>query len=443
LLAAGLAWLGLSAACVAFPAMIVVWEIAGAMLLASCLADFWLGWQEGCPLELRRQMSKNWALGVTQTVRLQLRVSGSSRRVRGRLFDGVPAAFRSVGLPREFSLANAQVEHLSYEVVAKSRGSHRFEGADVELVAPLGLWGFRYRLGILGQDREARVYPDFARIAHYTLLATDHRLSQIGLLRQRRRGEGLEFHQLREYREGDSPRQIDWKASTRQGKLISREYQDERNQQLVFLLDCGARMATREDEVVDGTRRTGLSHFDEALNAMLLLSYVALRQGDGVGLATFGHPVPRFLGPRRAQASLNQILNAVYDLEPTEMTPDFLEAARWVTNRVRKRSLIVMITNLREEDDATLLPALKLLKRQHLVVVASLREPGLSALRARPVKHFEDALAYAAASEYLYARQALMAHLRKSGVQCLDVAPSELPIGLVNEYWKMKRRGVL
>jgi uncharacterized protein (DUF58 family) len=102
-----------------------------------------------------------------------------------------------------------------------------------------------------------------------------------------------------------------------------------------------------------------------------------------------------------------------------------------------------VLTNLRDEDDDTLKPALALLQRQHLVVVASLQEPGLTALRRRRVGHFEDALAYAAATEYLYARQRSMASLRKRGVHCLDLAPVDLPMGLVNQYWSMKRSGVL
>jgi uncharacterized protein (DUF58 family) len=441
-----LSWLILACAAIAFESARTVWEFAGLLLASCCLADLWLGRAQGCPLEIRRHMQKSWSVGVAQTVQLHLANGSRRARLLGRLFDGVPSAFEYTGFPHAF-IVDAHGRHeLEYRALAKVRGPHRFGTVEVLLDTPLRLWSWRHRVAALDSDPLVRVFPDFARIAHYTLLATDHRLSQIGLLRRRRRGEGLEFHQLREYRQGDTPRQIDWKATARQGKLIARDYQDERNQQLMFLLDCGLRMRTRETEPSEdgrGDGKPGLSHFDHTLNAMLLLSYVALRQGDGVGLATFAHPEPRFLGPRRSQATLTHLLDAVYDLEPTTRTPDFLVAGRLVANRVRKRSLIVLLTNLRDEDDDTLMPALALLRRQHLVVVASLREPGLMALRRQRVRHFEDALAYAAATEYLSARQRSMTTLRKTGVHCLDVAPGELPIALVNQYWSMKRSGVL
>jgi uncharacterized protein (DUF58 family) len=103
---------------------------------------------------------------------------------------------------------------------------------------------------------------------------------------------------------------------------------------------------------------------------------------------------------------------------------------------------VILLTNLRDEDDATLMPALGLLRRQHRVVVASLREPGLTSLQNRPVDNFDSALGYAAAVEYLQLRQRTLATLRKQGVHCLDVAPAVLPLALVNQYWTMKRAGV-
>ena len=434
-----LGWLALAAALVFEDRLRILWEWAGVVLLSAAAADLWLGWQAGCPLELSRSLPRNWPVGVEQTVALSIRSRARTGSLRVRLFDNHPAAIVARGLPYTCWVAAGSRHEFGYPAIAQARGAHRFGSVATEIDAPLGLWCWRRQVAA-GGSSEVRVYPDFARIAQYTLLATDHRLAQIGLLRRRRRGEGMEFQQLREYRQGDTPRQIDWKATARQGKLIARDYQDERNQQLMFLLDCGQRMRTRETETEGGG--AVLSHFDHTLNAMLLLSYVALRQGDGVGLATFAHPQPRFVAPRRSGSTLNHLMNAVYDLEASALTPDFLAAGRTIASRVRKRSLIVLLTNLREEDDDTLMPALSILQRQHLVVVASLREPGLIALRTARVSQFEDALAYAAATEYLYARQRSIAVLRKRGVYCLDVAPGELPMGLVNQYWNMKRSGV-
>jgi uncharacterized protein (DUF58 family) len=265
------------------------------------------------------------------------------------------------------------------------------------------------------------------------LLAIDHRLSAVGILQLRRRGEGMDFDQLREYREGDSLRKIDWKASQRMGKLISREYQDERDQQVMFLVDCGRRMRAQDDEC---------SHFDHALDATLLLAYVGLRQGDSVGLMTMSGE-DHFLAPHKSREVVNHILNTVYDLQPTLFTPDYYQAAVSLSRRLRKRALIVIISNLRDEDDDSLVPALRLLQKRHLVLFASLREKVLDDAVALPVRDFDSALTHAAAIDYRLQREAAFDRLKLSNVVCLDVAPQRLAVALVNQYLEVKRSGRL
>ena len=297
-------------------------------------------------------------------------------------------------------------------------------------LSPLALWERRTRAA---DATLIRVYPNFAALSKYALLATDQRLSQIGVLQRQRRGEGLEFHQLREYREGDMQRQIDWKATSRAGKLISREYQDERDQNVVFLIDCGRRLGAHDD---------ALSHFDHVRNAVLLLAYVSVRQGDAAGFMTMsGHT--RFMAPRKSAATVTAMLNQLYDLQPTLSTSDYYAAAVQLMVRVRKRALIVIVSNLRDEDEDTLAPALNLLNRRHLVLFASLREAILSrALKTRIDTH-ERALTYAATADYLRNRELAFRRLARAGTQCLDVEPAELPIALVNRYLDIKRARLL
>jgi uncharacterized protein (DUF58 family) len=242
----------------------------------------------------------------------------------------------------------------------------------------------------------------------------------------------LEFHQLRDYRQDDSPRDIDWSATARARRLIAREYQDERDQHVVLVLDCGQRMRAK-----DGA----MSHFDHALNAMLLLAYVALRQGDAVGVGTFAHDRPRFLPPRKSVATVSRLMHGLFDLEPSLQTPDYLEAATALGARLTKRALIVLATTVRDEDGDALQDAARLLRRKHAVVVASLREAALTRAKVRPVVRLEDALVYAAATEYLERRRRTIATLRRKGVHTIDVPPAGLARQLVNHYWNLKRAG--
>lgn len=243
-----------------------------------------------------------------------------------------------------------------------------------------------------------------------------------------------EFHQLREFRDGDTLRQIDWKATARKRTPIAREYQDERDQQILFLLDCGRRMRSQDGD---------LSHFDHALNASLLLAYVALRQGDAVGAMTFAGDDRRHLPPGKGSAQLGALLNTVYDLQTSQRPADFPEAVQAVLSRQRRRALVILVTNLRDEDDEELLGAVKRLGRQHRVLVASLREEVLDTLRQEPIARYEQALAYTGTIDYLNARNGLHEKLAAHGVPVLDARPSELGPELISRYLGWKRAGVL
>lgn len=429
LLALAAVWLALGIAALAWSAALVLWQAFGALVLALAIADALAGRRLRGRLRVSRELPHALPVGTWQAVPLRLELAAG--RLAGWLQDRHPAGFDVEGLPLFFRLEAGRWLKTGYRLSVTERGLQVFAAVDLRLLSPWRLWLIPETLAV--RD-EVRVFPNFARISQYTLLATDNRLSQIGVLRRRRRGEGMDFHQLRDYRQEDSPRQIDWKASSRMGRLISREYQDERDQQLVFLLDCGGRMRAKDGE---------LSHFDHTLNALLLLAYVALRQGDAVGLATFGHERPRFLPPGKSVATVNRLLNGVYDLQPSLQTSDYLAAGEMLAKHLTKRALVVLVTNLRDEDDDTLGPAMAQLRRRHAVTLASLREPALEELSAAAVTNFDAALTRAAALEYLHARRRQVALLRHGGVQIVDVSPRQLPVALINHYWERKRAGNL
>ncbi|MEE4462955.1 DUF58 domain-containing protein, partial [Azotobacter chroococcum] len=186
-----------------------------------------------------------------------------------------------------------------------------------------------------------------------------------------------------------------------------------------------------------------LAHFDHALDACLLLAYVALRQGDAVGLATLAGEQDRYLAPAKGDAQLHALLNAVHDLQTTRRPADFAAAADLLLRRQRRRALVVILSNLRDEDDGELPAAVRRLARHHRVLVASLREEVLDRLSHTPVESHADALAYCGTIDYLNARAALHRHLAAAGIPLLDVRPAELGPELVGRYLAWKRAGVL
>ncbi|UVH53757.1 DUF58 domain-containing protein [Pseudomonas sp. CBS] len=379
---------------------------------------------------VRRQMPGSLALGRWGEVRVTLDHDCSQPLVV-QVFDHVPDGLTVENLPQSIDLRPGEQSELGYRLKPQRRGHFSFTRCEVHLPSPLGLWSARRLIDV---SDATRVYPDFARLYGAQLLAVDNWLNQLGVRQRQRRGLGLEFHQLREFREGDSLRQIDWKATARQRTPIAREYQDERDQQIMFMLDCGRRMRSQDAE---------LSHFDHALNACLLLSYVALRQGDAVGLCTFACDQPRYLAPVKGSGQLNLLLNAVYDLDTSRRTADYQAAANQLLARQKRRSLVIVVTNLRDEDDEELLSAVKRLSRQHRVLVASLREEVLDQLRQAPVQTLPEALAYCGNVDYLNTRDELHDRLNAHGLSVLDTLPSELGAALVTRYLGWKKAGVL
>jgi len=410
------------------PDLAMAWLAAGAILGTVAAMDGMFALRLPTPVA-RRMVPGSLPIGVGYDTVLHLSNGGRSA-VRVRVHDHHPAAAQVEGLPQTVQLPARGWAELRYRLRPVERGDAAFGKVELRVGSPFGLWQARR---LAGEPQVVRVYPDFSELTRFALLATDNRLSQIGVLQRRRRGEGLDFHQLREYREGDSQRQIDWKATTRMGKLISREYQDERDQQVVLLLDCGRRMASRDDD---------LSHFDQAVNAALLVAYVSLRQGDAVGLMTMSG-TSRWMAPRKSRATINSILNRVYDLQPTPASTDYHVAALELMQRLRKRALVVILSNLRDEDDDTVAPALKLLQSRHLVLFASLREAILSRALVTRVDTFDRAITHAATADYLRNRELMFRKLERHGAVCMDVEPAELPIALVNRYIDIKRSGRL
>ena len=379
---------------------------------------------------LQRELNGYLALGRWQDVQLHI-VAQPNTQPRLDVFDHVPSAMSLRHLPQHLALGAGQSATLRYQVCPQQRGHYRFEHCEIGLHSPLGLWRQRRLLALASQTR---VYPDFTRLHGASLMAVDSWLGRLGVRQQPRRGLGLEFHQLREFREGDTLRQIDWKATARKHLPIAREYQDDRDQQILLMLDCGRRMRS-----MDGSR----SHFDHALDASLLLAYVALRQGDALGFCSFASDQRRFLAPAKGPAQLNVLLNGVYDLVNTRQPADFTQAAVQVLAQQKRRALVILLTNLRDEDDEDLLGAVRLLASRHRVLVVSLREPVLDALRQRPVTHLQEALDYCGTLDYLTARERLHDRLLARGVPVLDALPQALGPALISRYLAWKKSGTL
>ncbi|MCU7851704.1 MAG: DUF58 domain-containing protein [Candidatus Thiodiazotropha sp. (ex Monitilora ramsayi)] len=418
----------LALAAIWLPPLAGVWKLAAALLLGMGLLDLFRLRGQSTP-GVERDLRTSIPVGVWSEVSLRLVNDSDTVRVL-QLHDHHPGDFKAEGMPSSLVLPADRQATVRYRLLPTRRGDGLFKGVDLLLQSPLALWRQKRFIAL---PASVRVFPNFREIAHYALLATDNHLSQIGVRRRQRRGEGSDFHQLREYRTGDALRQIDWKASSRYRRLISKEYQDERDQQLVFMLDCGRHMRHQD---ADG------AHLDHALNAMLLLSYVADRQGDAVGFLSFGG-MSRWQPPMKGGHVVRRLLDRTYDLDSSLQAADYLAAAHKLMPLQRRRSLVVILTNSRNEESGDLLKAAALLSRRHLVVIADLREQSLDRAVDQPVHDLSSALLFQGVVDYLSTRRQSHESLRHQGALIIDSEPRQLPVKLVNAYLDVKASGRL
>jgi len=379
-------------------------------------------------IEIERKLPSSLALGVWTPVELRIK---HNWRHNGwiSIFDHYPGEIEMEGLPQTVEIRRDEVSIVRYRVKATKRGDLVFNQVQLRYESGLKLWE---KNELAGTTMTVKVYPNFAEIQKYILLSTEHHTAQLGIKRLPRRGEGTEFHQLREYRRGDALKHVDWKASARKRKLISREFQEETDQQIFFLLDCGRNMRAKDAH---------LSHFDQALNSMLLLSYIALRQGDAVGLMSFAAEKQLWIPPKKGPGHVNHLLNSVYDLHPTSNGADYRTVAENFLRRHRKRALVILVSNSRNENLDDLKEALRFLQKRHLVLFANLREEVLNQTVEAPIEGLNQALRYSGTVEYLRKRETSQEELTREGIISLDVTAKHLPIAMVNSYHELKRSG--
>jgi uncharacterized protein (DUF58 family) len=340
-------------------------------------------------------------------------------------FEAQPDAF-SLDLPRRGRAT------LRYHLTAQRRGAFTMNCVYLRIPSRLRLW---YRLLRVDEISTLHVYPDMQQLREYAVLARTNRLSLIGMRRSRQIGQDNEFERLRDYTPDDNYKHIDWRATARRRKLTVKDFQANQSQTLMFLVDCG-RMMTNES--------SGLTLLDHAFNAVLMLSYVALSRGDSVGMVAFSDQVHGFVPPRGGMGQMNRLLHAAFDRFPQLVESRYDQAFVYLNERCRKRSLVVLVTNLIDEVNSHQVQQyLANIAGRHLPLGVLLRDHRLFDAVDVPFAAGEALYRAAAAAEILSWRHRLLVELHSQGVLSLDVFPEELTAPLVNCYLDIKARHLL
>lgn len=404
----------------------VFWSYA-VVLGMLALLDYLIAKYTQPNLKVTRMLDSHLALGVRQKV--TIKVSNQSARPQQLCLTDSPSSQIQIrGLPVEAQIAPGEHAVFRYQVIPLQRGLAEFGQVCCRIMSSLKLWE---KNTYFCESEKAKIYPNYKPLFQKSFINSDLLYSDWGVQLSQRRGDGTDFRQLRDFRVGDSLRQIDWRATAKFNRPISREYQEERDQQVIFLLDCGRRMRAKDGDI---------SHFDHALNALLLSAFVALRQGDKVGLLSFAGQ-QRWVPPIKGRHQISHLLDQVYDLDSSLDTSDYLEVAQQLMTRQSKRSLIILISSIEPEDRDDLSKAAKMLSQHHLVLVACMRQQALTEAQHREIESIEDALSYCGASQHLQKQAAMLAALRSDNVIVADTQPSYMHSALISEYMALKRGG--
>lgn len=357
------------------------------------------------------------------------------RRARLRVREVRPEILGGPQRPRAIAVAPRSHTRETIPVVPLRRGRERSGagGFVVDSFGPLGLGRHRTRLAL---PWEVVVYPPLVSMRLRASVAEALRRRDAGLKAVRQIGEGRLFESLREWVPGDDLRHIDWKATGRRGKVITRQYEAERRQQVLLVLDTGRLMTA---DVAAGVAR-----LDFAVQAALELAYAAAQHDDNVGIMTFADGVQHFVAPDRGRAGVRRVLDVLAEVEPKLVEPDYPGAFRYLAARNRKRALTVLFTDVidRFASDA-LVANVATLRPRHLPLAVTLRNPELDKVATKRPVTPRDAYRKAAAEELLHAREEALGHMRRAGVLVIDVTPERAAQAVVAKYLDLKRRGTL
>jgi len=399
-------------------------------LVGVALLDAWAA-PSPRRLPFRREVPPALSLGATATLSWTLR-NPTGRRLRVAFADELAPSLRATTRRAAGRVPPRGSLRATTDIRPARRGRFTPTAVTVRVDGPLGLAARQVAVAVPGT---MRVYPSFRSKDEAELRIRKARILEVGLRSAQGRGGGTEFDQLREYSVDDEFRRLDWAATARAGKPIVRTYRAERNQTVLVLLDNGRVMAGRVD---------GVPRVEHAMDAVMMLTAVATGLGDRCGVVAFDREVRAVVPPASSRTQLGRVIEALYDLEPVLSESDYAGAFTETLGRFRRRTLLVVLTDLvAPAVEEWLVPAMPLVLREHVVVVAGVRDPDVARWSTGRVDSSSGTYRRAAAVAALGERQRTVARLRGLGATVIDAAPGQLAPALADAYLRVKATGRL
>lgn len=400
------------------------------MLVAVCIADY----RKSAllkQLRVTREVSEVLSVGTQNPVFIHVR-NTALVPVRVQIIDEFPQPGTVKNEVMSLTIESQRERFWKYSFRPEQRGRTAFAAVHLRSVSRFGLWTFTERRGL---SSPVRIMPDIRSVYRYELLARQNRLEEMGLKMRRLRGQGSDFSRLRDYRQGDEMRRVDWKATSRHQRLVSREFNIEKNQNVLLAVDCGRSMLNESD---------GVSYLDRVLNASIMLSYIALGQSDNVGFMAFSSRVERMVKPVRGKPGIQSVLQNSFDLQGRREASDYALAMEHLSHHFRKRSLVILMTHVIDEQHLEAISeSLCSVRSPHLFLCVFLKDLGLTHLARQVPETDIEGFESAAAAELLTAVERKTAALKDRGIMTLSSLPDQLTADVINGYLDVKARHLM
>lgn len=383
-------------------------------------------------VRITREFGGRFAVGAETEVRVNIS-NGTPRPVSLSVKDEYPPQMKLSGLREAQVRVEAQSSAaLVYGLTPPKRGLFEFGGIAARYLSRFGLV---WRETRVGEAQAVKVYPNMRRAREAELKALGARSLVSSHRKTSWRGEGREFESMRDYVRGDELRHISWTATARRGKLVTRQYQVERDQTILIAIDAGRLMTARIEQE---------TKLDSAVHATLALMSAAARGGDNSGLVVFGRRIKAFLPPKRGREHLEAALEALHAIEPEMIEPSYARAFEFIAANSKRRSLVVVLTDLVDEEGSRdLLTSLRLLRPRHLPLVVTIGDRDLKAVVREPPENERELFTQSVAEEIMYLREAALRLVESQGGLALDVTAAALAPALLETYLRVKERGLL
>ena len=383
-------------------------------------------------VHITREFGGRFAVGAETEVRINV-VNAQPSPLSLVVKDEFPPQMKLSGLREAHLRIDAQTSAaLVYGLTPPKRG--RFEFGQIA-VRFLSRWNLVWCETRIGEATAVKVYPNMRRAREAELKALGARSLVSSHRKTSWRGEGREFESLRDYVRGDELRHISWSATARRGKLTTRQYQVERDQTILIAIDGGRLMTARIEQE---------TKLDSAVHAALALMSAAARAGDNAGLLVFGRKIKSFLPPGRGHDHMDAALEALYSIEPEMIEPSYSRAFEYIAANSKKRSLVVLITDLVDEEGSKeLLTSLRLLRPRHLPLVVTIADRDLRAVVSSAPENVRDLFTQSVAEEIMNLRETALRLVESQGGLALDVTAAALAPAILEKYLQVKERGLL